>query len=255
MISLGHLATQVLVLVACLPHMVALAGQDGEALRFVLVADSDLMAERASTGGITWVDFDGDGDDDAFVTNGYDVSARNAVPQPNRLFENVGGRLEPIDNVLSEASGFSSGSAWADFDNDGRIDLFVPNQRGQNNFLYRNQGGGSFRLLDSSPPAVDGGETFSATWGDVDADGLIDLFVANGGLSGAGRDLLYLNRKGAKFTSVDFEPMVEHATQSGGATFVDYDLDGDVDLFVPGAVTRMYRNERSDGFGIFEIDS
>ena len=166
---------------------------------FVLVADTELMVERASTGGITWVDFDGDGDDDAFVTNGYDVSNSPAVPQPNRLYENVDGHFVGLRNELAEDAGFSSGSAWADLDNDGLVDLFVPNQRRQDNFLYRNMGGGSFLRLSESRASTDGGLSFAATWGDIDSDGYVDLFVANGGLSGAGRDFLYRNLAGRAF--------------------------------------------------------
>ena len=222
------------------------------ALRFELVADSDLLTERASTGGITWVDFDGDGDDDVFVTNGYDVSRSPAVPQANRLYENVNGSLRALQNPISEDPGFSSGSAWADFDNDGAIDLYVPNQRNQDNFLYRNRGEAGFELLRDAPPSRGGGLSFAATWGDVDGDGFVDLFVANGGLSGPDRDALYMNRGGRAFERVAAGPIVEGEGQSGGGTFVDYDLDGDLDLFVPGDPTRMYRN---DGSGSFTVDT
>ena len=246
-----------LVCVLALTTASACLGQD-EALRvsagiprFVLVPETPLMAERASTGGISWIDFDGDGDDDAFVTNGYDVSRTPAVPQPNRLYENVGGVLRPVRNQLSEGVGFSSGSAWADFDNDGLIDAFVPNQRGQDNFLYRNEGAGVFRELTEWGPSRDGGLSFSATWGDVDGDGFVDLFVGNGGLSGAESDRFYRNRAGAGFVAETGTPLTDDETRSGGATFLDYDLDGDLDLFVPGQPSRMFRN---DGNGRLEPD-
>ncbi len=217
---------------------------------FVLVEDHPLMAARASTGGIAWVDYDGDGDDDAFVANGYDVSAGSAAPQMNQLYENVAGRLLLRDSVLSKDAAFSSASAWADFDNDGLIDVFVPNQRGQNNLLYRNVGNGAFQLLDEALPTRDRGSSFAATWGDVDGDGFVDLVVTNGGLSGAGPDFLYRNNRGV-FERGTMGPVVEGSRQPGGPTFVDYDLDGDIDLFVPGARNRMYRN---DGRGSFALD-
>lgn len=236
----------------CVPGTPLAVCGERDAPRFVLEEGSALMLERASTGGMSWVDFDHDGDDDLFVGNGYDVAASRATPQPNRLYENLRGTFVPLDNELSLAEGFSSGSAWADFDNDGRIDAFVPNQRGQDNFLYRNLGGGSFELLADSHVSTDGGSSFSGTWADVDADGWVDLFVANGGLSGSGRDRLYRNIGGRTFARVRMGPSTEDVLRSGGATFVDYDLDGDVDLFVPGAESRLYRN---DGSGRFEIDA
>jgi len=219
--------------------------------RFVLVLQTPILEDRASTGGVTWIDFDGDGDDDIFVTNGYDVSASTAIPQGNRLYENVGGRFVRMRNRLSEDAGFSSGCAWADFDNDGRIDVFVPNQRNQRNFLYRNLGDGRFELLSEASPSPDEGLSFSATWGDIDADGLIDLFVSNGGLSGRQANFLYRNRGNGHFSRVTVGPVVEDEFQSGGATFVDYDLDGDIDIYVPGEKIRMYRN---DGTGEFDVD-
>ena len=218
--------------------------------RFRLVTDTDLMTERASTGGISWVDFDGDGDDDAFATNGYDVSAREAVAQSNSLYENMDGFLAGPSSALSSDAAFSSGSAWADFDNDGHPDVFVPNQRGQNNLLYRNLGDGSFHLLENTPPCIGRGMSFSATWSDVDRDGRVDLFVSNGGLSGAERNFFYWNTPSG-FVLEEASSLVADSVQTGGATFLDLDLDGDSDLFLPGSPTRMYWN---DGDGNFEVD-
>ena len=80
---------------------------------FVRITSDTVAHEHASTGGVSWVDFDGDGDYDLFVANGYDVSAEVAVPQTNWLYENRAGRFVALENRLSADSGFSSGSAWA----------------------------------------------------------------------------------------------------------------------------------------------
>ena len=209
------------------------------------------MEERASTGGISWVDFDNDGDDDAFVTNGYDVSASNPSPQTNWLYANNNGTFSRVENKLSQDQGFSSGSAWADFDNDGNIDVFVPNQKNQDNFLYKNLGNGTFKALEEVPATVDGGLSFTSTWGDIDNDGYVDLFVSNGGLAGKGKNFLYKNENGKSFSKVN-GIITQDSLQSGGATFVDYDLDGDVDLYVPGETIRMYTN---NGNGRFTLDT
>lgn len=220
-------------------------------LDFTLMSMSQIMNENASTGGISWIDIDSDGDDDVFVTNGYDVSRNMPEPQPNSLFENVDGLLVFRPGSLSGGNGFSSGSAWADFDNDGLPDVFIPNQKNQNNFLYHNMGDWKFEPVSDSPPTMGGGLSFSASWGDIDGDSFVDLFVSNGGLSGEERNFLFRNRDGKTFYADTSSVVVEEENQSGGATFTDYDLDGDLDLFVPGARAVMFRN---DGKGNFSID-
>lgn len=220
-------------------------------LKFILVSESILMNERSSTGGISWVDFDGDGDDDIFVTNGYDVSKSPNEPQTNWLYENINGTFRLITTELSEREGYSSGSAWADMDNDGDLDVFVPNQKGQDNFLFINDGKGKFKFMGKESPSTGGGLSFASTWGDIDNDGFVDLFVSNGGLSGLGADFLYHNNKGKLMKLIEKSPVTTDTLQSGGATFVDYDLDGDLDLYIGGNPIRMFRN---DGNGNFEHD-
>ncbi len=225
---------------------------NNEGLHFVLVEDSEIMKNRASTGGISWVDFDNDGDDDAFATNGYDVSKDSAIEQTNWLYENDNGKFRVVKNALSNDMGFSSGSAWADFNNDGLLDVFIPNQREQDNFLYLNQGKGSFLELKNALPSKEGGSSFASSWGDIDNDGYVDLFVANGGLTRRQKDFLYKNHKGNSFELLANSPVTENEFQSGGGTFVDYDLDGDLDLYVAGRPVRMYKNL---GRGNFEKDT
>jgi hypothetical protein len=213
---------------------------------FELVTSGPLVEERASTGGVSWIDYDGDGDEDVYVTNGYDVSAQSPSPQKNRLYRNDGGGLfAPVAaGSLVQDDGFSSGSTWGDFDNDGDADLFVPNQQDQENFLYRNDGGTFVRLLDSDP-ARDGGHSYSAAWVDLDRDGLLDLFVSNGGLSHSGPDFLYRNEGGGRFSRITAGAAVTADGASGGAVWGDYDNDGDQDLFVANRAgnNALYRND------------
>ncbi len=214
-------------------------------VHFQLVTEGPLVEGRASTGGVSWVDFDGDGDDDLFAANGYDVSAATPAPQKNRLYRNDGsGTFSPVSGGPPvDDDGYSSGSTWGDMDNDGDPDFFVPNQQDQQNFLYRNDGGTFTRLTDSAP-AMDGGHSYSAAWVDVDQDGLLDLFVANGGLSHSGPDFLYRNDGEGRFSRITEGAAVTTDGASGSAVWGDCDNDGDQDLFVANRAgnNALYRN-------------
>ncbi|MCH7498310.1 MAG: ASPIC/UnbV domain-containing protein, partial [Candidatus Marinimicrobia bacterium] len=86
--------------------------------------------------------------------------------------------------------GDSRGSSWGDYDNDGDLDLFVANWSNQNNFLYANNGDGSFSPVTTGPVVSDGGTSLGSAWGDYDDDGDLDLFVAN---SSNRNNFLYAN--------------------------------------------------------------
>src|SRR6266536_2754375 len=62
--------------------------------------------------------------------------------------------------------GDSTGCAWADYDNDGSLDLFVANEQGQNNFLFHNNGDGTFARIASGSIVNDGGASYGCAWGD-----------------------------------------------------------------------------------------
>lgn len=213
-----------------------------------------VTTDHASTGGVAWVDYDADGDLDLFVTNGYDVSASEPMPQPNRLYRNDGtGTFEAvIQGAVVEVEAVSSGNTWADFDNDGDPDVFVANQQDQDNLLFRNDGSGTFVRIEDEPPARDGGHSYAAGWVDVDNDGLVDLFVANGGLSHSGPNRLYRNLGDGHFEPVTGGSIATDDAPTCGFAWGDYDNDGDADLFVANQGfnpatngNALYRNDGS----------
>jgi len=224
-----------LLLVACQGDAGPSSPSGDPVLSFTRVEVGAPVIDAASTGGVSWVDFDDDADLDLFVTNGYDVSATEPEPQRNRLYRNLGdGTLEPVTaGPLAEDDGFSSGSTWGDYDNDGDLDVFVSNQNDQRNFLYRNDGRGGFARVMQGGPAEDGGHSYSASWLDVDNDGLLDLWVANGGLSHSGPNFLYRNEGAGSFVRITEGEIVTEDGRTGGAVWGDYDDDGDLDLFIP----------------------
>lgn len=215
-----------------------------DTLTFTRIMTGPVATDRASSGGVAWIDFDGDGDPDLFVSNGYDVSSATRVPQDNRLYRNVGdGVFERVASDL-DTNGFTGSSTWADFDNDGDLDAFLANINADApSGLYRSDGDGRFTLLADAAPSQARQRSYSATWGDADNDGFVDLFVSNGGLSATERNLLYRNTGDGRFERVRSGAIASDSIQTGGASWVDFDLDGDVDLFVPGATNTLYRND------------
>lgn len=133
--------------------------------------------------------------------------------------------------------------AWADFDVDGDLDLFV-GFRGAPNRLYRNDAG-VFRDVAVEVGLADIEETRAAAWGDFDGDGDLDLYV--GFAAGTGKtNRLYRNDDGgASFTDVAVEVGVGEDGTTRQPVFVDFDGDDDQDLFVAfrDKPNRLYRND------------
>ena len=223
---------------------------------FVVADMPPLTSDRASTGGISFTDYDGDGDADIYVTNGYDVSDPDPGPQANRFYQNSQGQFEARSiEGLTDVDGFSSGSAWADFDNDGDLDTFIANQRDQENVLLLQEvtEDGSVRFVRraSAKLAEDRGWSYSIAVADADNDGFVDFYVSNGGLSHTGVNFLYRNAGGTTIERVLNTDAVDSNHASGGASWSDYDGDGDQDLVVANRPTAemlgfklsLYRND------------
>ena len=195
--------------------------------------------------GVVTADFDSNGWTDIFVA--CDSTA-------NLMFRNLGdGRFDEIG--LTSATAYNEdgqeqagmGVAAADYDRDGRVDLFVTNFADDTNTLYRNQGEGSFR--DRTVPAGMATATQYVGWGaiflDFDHDGWPDVFAANGHVArsidsaGVGETfaqprLLFWNRGDGIFYPVS-ESAGEGITgqhPSRGAAAGDLDNDGDLEIVV-----------------------
>jgi len=132
-------------------------------------------------GGVAAFDYDGDGLIDLFFTNGAAVPS--LIKQPgsdgNHLFHNEGNFK--FRDVTAQAGlagqGYSIGAAAADYDNDGKPDLFVAGVNG--NHLYHNDGNGRFSEVTEKAGISSQTWSVAAAWLDYDRDGLLDLFVVN----------------------------------------------------------------------------
>ena len=129
-----------------------------------------------------------------------------------------------------------SGGAWLDYDLDGDWDLYLVNCQGEEaeitNLLYENQGNGKF-LKKSGTGAEDIGEGMSVSVSDYDNDGDSDIFITN-----YGNFKLYRNNGDKTFTDVSTFAFPDGIKDwwYGGSAWGDYDLDGDLDLYVAGYV-------------------
>ena len=212
---------------------------------FTAITNSAMSSEPGNAGSRTavWGDYDNDGWLDCFVANGGGTSV-NFLYRNNR--DGTFTKILAGDPSLN--GGGSFGAAWGDYDNDGRLDLFVSNQTGASrNLLYHNEGGGVFTSITAGPGAPSTIDSRGCAWGDYDNDGYLDLIVANKTLA---PNLLYHNDGHSGFTLVSSGPIGTDMSHSVGVTWGDYDNDGWLDLFVAneGENNFLYHN---NGDGTF----
>lgn len=198
--------------------------------------------------GMSWADFDMDGDLDLFVANMFNL----ASGMESFLYENRGGgsfvRLteNEVGPIATDSLARISGS-WGDYDNDGDFDLFVPGF-GHPASLYRNMltetGKPMFVPVDLEALLPETVSADAGVWGDYDNDGFLDLFIADGLYFGGAPNLLLRNVGDGSFTSItDAAPVAEELLSTSPA-WVDYDNDGFLDLFGSDGPV-MYRPSES----------
>jgi enediyne biosynthesis protein E4 len=217
-------------------------------------------------------DFDNDGFADLFVAGVND----------SRLYRNRGdGTFEDVTNRagVANAGRWAVSAGWFDYDNDGRLDLFVVNYvkwdpaqepycgdpgkyrtychpkyySGLANTLFHNDGEG--RFTDVSAPSGIGqhtGKGMGIAFADFDGDGYLDVFVANDTVP----NFLFHNLRNGTFREVGFPAGVAmnddgRALSSMGADFRDIDNDGLPDLFITALSNETFPVYRNLGKGLF----
>lgn len=215
-----------------------------------VAAHAGVAAELCAKGS-AWGDYDDDGLLDLYVSN---------LNGPCRLFHNEGdGTFRDVTSKLGVEGATSSFAVWFwDYDNDGRLDLYVNDfffslaetvasfarittRRTTSPRLYRNLGAEGFHDV-----AADVGLNLALTpmgcnFGDIDNDGFLDIYLGNGGMSFEYLvpNVLLRNVGGKRFEDVTLPSRTGHIQKGHGVSFADYDNDGDQDLFVElgGAVS------------------
>ena len=233
--------------------------------------------------GVAAFDYDNDGRLDLFFANGAQINenmTKDAFPEKisskywNRLYHQMpNGTFEDVtERAGLKGSGYSTGVAVGDYDNDGFDDLFVAGYG--HNMLYHNNGDGTFTDVTEEAGARGGGWSTSAAWVDLDRDGRLDLVVAryldwhfddpycgehkkgfraycHPDLFKPMKLLVYHNDGNGKFIEVSEKIGMSSPGKGLGVAFADYDGDGWPDVFIANdsIPESLYHNK---GDGTFE---
>lgn len=184
-------------------------------------------------------DVDNDGDMDVYEANICAFEACNP-PIPNTLYLNSNNGTftafisnSPLVNQAME----SSGSSWGDYDNDGDMDIYVLSISDKRDVLFRNEGNMEFTEIILDPEIAGNKMSYSSSWGDLNNDGYLDLFVSvvpDGNLVFPDytwfNNMMYLNRGDGTFYRLKYGDIIN----DGGEPFVmnDFDNDGDLDIII-----------------------
>jgi len=200
--------------------------------------------QRLSSGA-AWLDADNDGDLDIYVSN---VGGSNQLFRNNRIGSGKNNFTEIAEGDAQAINSYTAGIAVADYDNDGDNDIYLTNLN--EDVLLQNDGAGKFRDITHIAFQTDKRFLFefgaSASWGDVNNDGWLDLYVANNAPNNKttffSRDYLFINNGGDPVTFTDRTDLLtgdydEDAIQDIDAIgfmglFTDYNLDGFLDIYV-----------------------
>jgi hypothetical protein len=197
-----------------------------------------------------WTDVDGNGLPDLYVTMNF-----QPTDMPDLFYRNLGGNVFEEQGVVSGIDNFDTGShggIWADLDNDGDYDLF--NGSYDQNRIYQNNGDGIFTDVTASAGLpVLSLPTRGVVAFDMEGDGDLDLFAVSNSQGTADPvdepNELYRNDGAFTFTAVSGGDLI-NAPAGQGTTAVDYDNDGDIDIFA-GNRTGPVNILQNDGTGVF----
>jgi photosystem II stability/assembly factor-like uncharacterized protein len=215
---------------------------------FERVLTGPVATVTGRTFGVAWGDYDNDGKLDLFVSSGFGEN--------NLLFHNEGGGIFTqitTGNIVNDG-GDSRGCAWADYDRDGWLDLYVCNQNNENNFLYHNNQNGTFTKITAGSIVNDMSSSRGCSWGDYDNDLWPDLFVVN---YDGQNDMRFHNEGDGTFTRIMTGPEVTDSTSGSGCSWGDFDNDGYLDLFVTNynSQNKLYRNFHDGSFVVVYVGS
>lgn len=211
-----------------------------QSVTFTDIAASAGVNSGGKSNGVAFGDYNGDG----FV----DILICRSMGSAALLFKNNGDVTFTDATQEAGLAGLVDMAMplWADFDNDGDLDLFVISfSRG--NSLFENNGDGTFTDISAAAGVAAASNGVAAACADVDNDGFLDIYIANF----REENILYRNNGNMTFTDITQQSRTLDQGYAMGITFCDYDNDGDQDLLLAhdgDAGNILYQN---DGTGVF----
>lgn len=209
---------------------------------FKKLTEGPVVNTLSDSRSVNFADFNQDGLEDLLITQGNSAGASDLIylNKGDLTFE-----LKP--DWTNQISDPSVGATIADMNNDGRSDIYVTSWYNKKNVLYKGTENSGFEISQLNLNSY----SESATWGDYDNDGYVDLYVCNSGNNVSDNfNFLFKNSAGTLNLQSN-HVMVKESNFSRSATWIDYDNDGDIDLFICNENQTKNDLFRNDGNGNF----
>lgn len=210
---------------------------------------ADITTTPSASRSANFIDVDGDGWDDIFFSNGPTAGQNNMLYRNNG--DNTFSTITTDDIVMDNDR--SDGASFADVDNDGDLDAVVVtygrNGVGRKNYFYRNNGNGTFTHEPANAIGIPLTYSEMANWIDLNNDQFLDAYITNSVVSR--RNLYFENQGDGSFEIVTGQSITNETLASRSINWIDYDGDGDCDLFVANennANNSLFRNDGPNNF-------